>query len=79
MGSPVSVVVANTVMEHIEDLILSMSPSLPKRYVDDVLMVVPADQVNGMLAHINSINQNVQFTSDREQGHVIPFFWTLEY
>ena len=33
-------------------------------------MVVPADQVDGMLAHIN---QNVQFTSEREQGHVIPF------
>ena len=26
-----------------------------------------------MLAHINSINQNIQFTSEREQGHFIPF------
>ena len=76
MGSPVSVVVANIVMEHIEDLVLSMSP-VPivfwKRYVDDVLTAVPVDQVHGMLAHINSINQNIQFTSEREQGHVIPF------
>ena len=59
-----------------EDLALSTSP-VPtvfwKRYVDDVLMAVPADQVDGMLAHINSINQNIQFTSGREQGHVIPF------
>ena len=43
MGSPVSVVVANIVMEHIEDLALSTSP-VPtvfwKRYV------VPADQVD---------------------------------
>ena len=31
---------------------------------------------DGMLAHINSINQNIQFTSEREQGHVIPF-WML--
>ena len=76
MGSPVSVVVANIVMEHIEDLALSMSP-VPtvfwKRYVDDVLTAVPADQVDGMLAHINSIDQNIQFTFEREQGHVIPF------
>ena len=76
MGSPVSVVVANIVMEHIEDLALSTSP-VPiifwKRYVDDVLTAVPADQVDGMLAHVNSINQNIQFTSEREQGHVIPF------
>ena len=74
VGSPVSVVVANIVMEHIEDLALSTSP-IPtifwKGYVDDVLMAVPADQVDGMLAHINSINQNIQFTSEREQGHVI--------
>ena len=76
MGSPVSVVVANIVMEHIEDLALSTSP-VPtifyKRYVDDVLTAVPADQVDGMLAHINSINQNIQITFEREQGHVIPF------
>ena len=76
MGSPVSVVVANIVMEHIKDLALSMS-LVPmvfwKRYVDDVLTTVPADQVDGMLAHINSIKQNIQFTSEREQGHVVPF------
>ena len=69
MGSLVSVVVANIIKEHIEDLALSMSP-VPtvfwKRYVDDVLTVAPADQVDGMLAHINSINQNIQFTSERE-------------
>ena len=75
MGSPVSVVVANIVMEHIEDLALSTSlvPTVFwKRYVDDVLTAVPADQIDGMLAHINSINQNIQFTS------VIPF-WMLRY
>ena len=53
MGSPVSVVVANIIMEHIEDLALSTSP-VPtvfwKRYVDDVLTAVPADQADGMLA-----------------------------
>ena len=75
MGSPVSVVVANIVMEHIEDLALSASlvPTIFwKRYVDDVLTAVPVDQIDGMLAHINSMNQNIQFISERE-GHVIPF------
>ena len=28
---------------------------------------------NGMLAHTNSIDQNIQFTFEREQGYVIPF------
>ena len=54
-----------TVMEHIEDLALSMSP-VPtifwKRYV-----------VDEMLAHINSIDHNIQFTLEREEGHAISF------
>ena len=76
MGSPVSVVAANVVMEHIKDLALRSSP-VPtvfwKRYVDDVLSAVPANQVDEMLAHINSIDHNIHFTSEREVEHVIPF------
>ena len=41
--------------------------------MDDVLSVVPVNQVNEMLAHINSIDHNIQFTSEREVEHVIPF------
>ena len=56
-------------MKHIEDLALRLSP-VPtvfwKRHVDDVLSAVPANQVNKMLAHINSIDHNIQFTSERE-------------
>ena len=51
MGSPVSVIVVNIVMEHIEVTPLNMSPVLMlfwKRYVDDVLMAIPADQVDEM-------------------------------
>ena len=56
VGSPVSVVVANIVMEHIKDEALNMSlvPTIFwMRYADDILSAVPADQVNEMLAHIN--------------------------
>ena len=76
MGSPVLVVVANIVMEHIEDLALSTSlvPTVFwKRHVDDVLSVVPADQVDEILAYINSIDQNTQFTLEREERHAISF------
>ena len=66
MGSPVSVVVANIVMG--EDL----TTIFWKRYVDDVFSAVPADQVDEMLAHINSISHNIQFTLERE-GHAISF------
>ena len=71
MGSPVLVVVANMVMVHIKDLALSMSP-IPtiflKRYVDDGGTSWP----NEMLAHINSIDHNIQLTLQRE-GHTILF------
>ena len=63
MGSPVSVVVVNIVMV---DLALSTS-LVPTHILEvDVLSVVPADQVDGMLSHINSINHNIQLTSERE-------------
>ena len=69
MGSPVSVVVANIVMEHIEDHVTgSYHIVFLKRYV---LSVVPANQVDEMLAHINSIDKNIQFTLER--GHAISF------
>ena len=73
MGSLGSVVIAYIVMEYIEDLALSTSP-VPtifwKRYLNDVLSAVPADQVDEMLAHID---HNIQFTLEREGGHAISF------
>ena len=41
--------------------------------MDDVLSAVLANQVDEMLAHINSIDHNIQFTSEREVECVIPF------
>ena len=37
----------------------------------DVLTAIPSDWVDEMLAHINSINHNIQFTLEREKEHVI--------
>ena len=63
------VVVANIVMEHIALSTSPVSTIFWKRYVDDVLLAVPADQVNEILAHID---HNIQFTLERE-GHAISF------
>ena len=68
LHSPVSVLIF---MEHIENEALNMSlvPTISwKRYV---LSAIPVDQVNKKLAHISSISQNIQFTSEREVGYVI--------
>ena len=68
MGSPVSVVVANLVMENVEQKALStFHTPLPlwRRYVDDTCMVLPLDIVD--------IDPNIQFTVEKEKGGQLPF------
>ena len=70
MGSLVSVVVVNIVMEHIESEALSISlvPMIFwNGYADEILSAVSVGQVNEMLTHIYSTDQNIQFTSERER------------
>ena len=48
MGSPLSPLVSNLVMEDVEKrslLKLSFKPILYKRYVDDILRIVPTDKI----------------------------------
>ena len=78
MGSPVSVVVANIVMEDIESRALQSAPVQPlfwKRYVDDILSAVPIlmRDTGTMLGHINSIDDNIQFTCEEERDGCISF------
>ena len=66
MGSPVSPVIANIYMEHIESLAIPSSPTLIKcwfRYVDDVHSATRKDQVNKLLLqeHLNSIDPHIKF------------------
>ena len=81
MESSVSVVVTNIVMEHIEDLALSTSP-VPtifwKRYVDDVLTAVPADQVDGMLP-TSTPSTKTSSSLLRENKDMLYHFWMLQY
>ena len=58
MGSPVSAVIANLVMEDIEHRALTtapVSPSFWKRFVDDVISAVSQDEIVVLLQHLNSI------------------------
>ena len=76
MGSPVSVVVANIVMEEVERQALMSSPVhciFWKRYMDDILFAIPCDTIEDMLTHINSVNNNIQFTYEQEVDSSILF------
>ena len=56
-GSPVSAVIANMVMEDVEQRALATSPVKPffwKRYVDDVISAVSGNEVERLLSRLNS-------------------------
>ena len=76
MGSPVSVVVANLVMEDIEQEALSTFHSPPlfwRRYVDDTCTALPLDLVDSLHQHLNSVDPNIQFTVEKEKDGQLAF------
>ncbi|XP_022784575.1 uncharacterized protein LOC111325104 [Stylophora pistillata] len=82
MGSPISPVLADLVMEEIEETAISTFPYPPKwwfRYVDDSHSYIKKDQVDNFHKHLNSINPNMQFTLELENtnGQGLPFIDTI--
>ena len=62
MGSPISVALAELVMQRIEKQIFRTSPfQIPvwKRFVDDIFAIIPADKQDILLTHINSIETKI--------------------
>ena len=82
MGSPISPVLSDLVMEVIEETAITTALHPPKwwfRYVDDSHSCLKKDQVNAFHQHLNSINANIQFTSELEDGngYGLPFLDTV--
>ena len=76
MGSLVSAVIANMVMEDVEQRALATSPVKPffwKRYVDDVISAVSGNEAERLLSHLNSVEPSIQFTLEREKDRHFPF------
>ena len=76
MGSPVSVVIAEIVMQNIEEKIKPIIQGLSLfwyRYVDDVITCMKTDQIQNVLSAINQINNSVQFTIETEQNSCLNF------
>ena len=76
MGSPVSVVVANLVMEDVEQEALSTFHTPPwfwRRYVDDTCTALPSDLVDSFHNHPNSIDPCIQFTMEKKSDRQLPF------
>ncbi len=80
MGSPVSVVVANLVMEDLEDRALRTflyTPRLYFRFVDDTIAALKSNLINDFHAHLNAQDYNIQFTVERYSQDGLPFLDTL--
>ena len=76
MGSPVSVVIAEIVMENIEERALTtcrQTIPLWLRYVDDTFTAVHKDEIDELHDHLNDQNADIQFTGEVEEDGKQPF------
>ncbi|XP_064482981.1 uncharacterized protein LOC135395821 [Ornithodoros turicata] len=76
MGSPVSVTLANLVMEHIEETAMERFCHPVKfyhRYVDDTFVILNSDHVDDFHSVLNSIAPSINFTYEMEQNGKLPF------
>ena len=76
MGSSVSVVVTEIVMQNIEEQALATySETLPLwlRYVDDTITAVHENKIDEFHEHLNEQNTNIQFTKEIEENGTFPW------
>ncbi|KFD48516.1 hypothetical protein M513_10593 [Trichuris suis] len=83
MGSPLSPVLAELFMEHLEETAFEgtdnpWAPRLFKRYVDYIFAVVKKGQEDALLEHLNSIFPGqIASTIEKEAGNKLPFLDVL--
>jgi len=76
MGSPLSPVIADVVMQDLETDCLNRTncqPTFYYRYVDDIAMTISSDSTDTVLRSFNSYHERLNFTIDYEEGHSLSF------
>ena len=76
MGSPVSVVVAEIIMQNIEEQALAtymQTVPLWLRNVDDTFTAIHKDGISDFHEHLNRQNVDILFTKEIEENGKIPF------
>jgi Reverse transcriptase (RNA-dependent DNA polymerase) len=76
MGSPVSPVLAGLVMEELEISVLAslnFSPIFYKRYVDDIIVCLPTDEIDVFFNAFNDYTPSLNFTIEYQVDRTIPF------
>ncbi|KFD50626.1 hypothetical protein M513_08433 [Trichuris suis] len=83
MGSPLSPVLAELFMEHLEDKAFSEAdkkilPRLFKRYVDDIFVIIESSREDNFLNFFNRLFPNtISFTIEKEVSGKLPFLDSL--
>ena len=78
IGSPLSPIVANLYMEHLEETALRTAPDPPRlwlRYVDNTFVIWPHGQekLDCFYEHVNTQHRNIKFTVEHEREYKLAF------
>ena len=76
MGSPLSPILADLVIQDLENNIfstLTMHISFYYRYVDDIVLAAPKDKINNILDSFNAYHERIKFTVDHGDEFGINF------
>jgi len=76
MGSPLSPIIANLVLQDLEEKALqtiNCDISFYYRYVDDILLSAPKDQISNIVNCFNSFHNRLQFTVELEINKSLSF------
>jgi len=76
MGSPLSPIVADLVMQDLEENILNSLNSRPPlyyRYVDDIILSAPENEIHNILEKFNSYHHRLKFTMETEVNRRLSF------
>ncbi len=81
MGSPISPVFAELVLQHMEQRIVTNIPfiSFYVRYVDDIYSHVSARKCEIVLSELNDFHPSIQFTIEKENNGELPFLDVMTY
>ena len=82
MGSPLSPVIANLYLEHLEETALQsacLKPKLWVRYVDDTFVIWPhgQEELQSFHNHLNQQHPRIQFKVEEEKDDKLPFLDVL--
>ena len=74
MGSPVSGLIAEAVMQRLEHMAISkLGPKLWMRYVDDTFVIVKRHKTHDALDVLNNLVPNIRFTNEELENGQLPF------